>query len=226
MITFSAIIPSGGSGSRSGRDRPKQYELLLGREILLHAARPFLDHPFCMELIIAVDPAWKEAVSALFDSESKSIGVVDGGVRRQDSVKKGLDLVAEEGDVVLVHDAARPCLQKSTIDRVLSGMHRAECVVPGLAVTDTLKQVGPDGYVRQTVRREEFVTVQTPQGFRKEALVNAYRQGSRNGWQVTDEAGLIEKAGGRVLIVDGDRDNIKVTLPGDFARAERLLRRV
>jgi len=143
--------------------------------------------------------------------------VVVGGDTRSDSVRAGLS-VLPFADVVVVHDAARPQASAELFLRVVNAvLLGADAAIPALAVTDTVKRV-IDHEVVGTVAREDLVTVQTPQAFRRETLVNAHASLER----ATDDAALVESIGGRVVIVDGERDNIKITDPGDLERLRRL----
>ena len=143
--------------------------------------------------------------------------VVVGGDTRSDSVRAGLS-VLPFADVVVVHDAARPQASAELFLRVVNAvLLGADAAIPALAVTNTVKRV-IDHEVVGTVAREDLVTVQTPQAFRRETLVNAHASLER----ATDDAALVESIGGRVVIVDGERDNIKITDPGDLERLRRL----
>ena len=148
---------------------------------------------------------------------------VPGGERRRDSVAHG---VAALGDVeyVLVHDVARPLADAALVRRVIDRLVRGDVdgVVPGVAVPDTLKRVDGE-LVLDTIDRSDVVVVQTPQGFKRSALVEAHA--AAPDLDATDDAGLVELAGGRVVIVDGDRDNFKITWPDDLTRAEGVRER-
>ena len=219
---FIAILPAAGRGERSGRSRPKQFEPLLGESILRHSIRPLIESPDCRGVILAVDPDFRDEVVTEVEGFDR-ITIVDGGERRQDSVLAALNHVPSGVPIVLVHDAARPCLQSWLVDRIYRTALRYGAAIPGLPVLDTLKQVDPEGRVVRTVPREEFRLVQTPQGFTLSMLRDAYRTAIERDWSVTDEAGLLERAGEEVVVVDGDPENIKVTIPEDFRRAEDIL---
>ncbi len=220
---FWGIIPSGGRGSRSGASIPKQYVEIAGRTILQHAIDALQSHPDCAGIAVAADPLWHARISEMVADVNVPTILVEGGARRQDSVLSGLNALPGGDGIVLVHDAARPCLSREVIDRVLEGLQTAELALPGLSVIDTLKRVDEDGLVVETVRRESYRTVQTPQGARRSTLQRAFIAARRNGVSVTDEAGLVELTGGRVRVVEGDPRNLKVTRPGDFRVAEDIL---
>ena len=196
-----AIVVAAGSGDRFGG--PKQYELLAGRRVLdwsLDTCRAA-----CDGVVLVVPP---ERVA---ESEAADV-VVAGGASRADSVRAGLAAVPEEADVIVVHDAARPrasaALFAAVIDAVRGG---ADGAVPALPVTDTVKRVDGDTVV-ETLDRSTLVAVQTPQGFRAEMLRKAHASGA----DATDDAALVEQAGGRVVVVPGEPGNGKITHPSDL----------
>ena len=207
------IVVAGGSGTRFGG--PKQFLSLGGRRVVdraVEAARAASDG---VVLVVPAgapvepDPAGAAPVDA----------VVAGGSTRSASVRAGLAVVPADADVVVVHDAARPLAHVSLFERavaaVAAGADAAVCAVP---VTDTIKRVSGTSVV-ETLDRSALVAVQTPQAFRAEALRRAH--GGEP--DATDDAGLVEAAGGRVVVVDGDRRNVKITDPADLAVAEALL---
>jgi 2-C-methyl-D-erythritol 4-phosphate cytidylyltransferase len=199
-------VVAAGSGSRYGG--PKQYELLGGRRVVewsLAQARELTDG-----VVAVVRPDLPG------DVETDGYRLVEGGATRSASVRAGLGCVPPDVTHVLVHDAARPVPVADVWRRVLDALvGGAECVVPVVPVTDTLRE--RDG---ETVDRSRFVAVQTPQGFRIETLRRAHA-GEPDG---TDDASLAEAAGAKVTLVDGDQRNLKITSPTDLALAELLTR--
>jgi len=150
------------------------------------------------------------------------VTVVGGGAERGDSVAAGLRALRDDLDIVLVHDAARCLTPVEVFDRVVAAVAAgAVAVVPGTAVVDTIKQVDEQGYVTATPHRPALRAVQTPQGFRREVLERAHALSS----DATDDAGLVERLGERVLVVEGDPRALKVTSPADLRTAARLLAR-
>lgn len=203
------IVVAGGSGTRFGR--PKQYETLGGSRVLDRSVA--VADEVCDGVVVVV-PEADVATEALRFGH-----VVAGGASRSDSVRAGLACVPPDATVVCVHDAARPFatpqLYGRVTDAVLAG---ADGAVPGLAVTDTIKVIGVDSVVIDTPGRDTLRAVQTPQAFRADVLRRAHAAGS----QGTDDATLVEHLGGRVVVVDGEVDNRKITLPDDldWARAK------
>jgi 2-C-methyl-D-erythritol 4-phosphate cytidylyltransferase len=206
-----AVVVAAGRGERFGA--PKQYERLGGRRVLdwaLEAAGAR-----CEGVVLVVPP---ERAGA---PEPAATTVVGGGATRSASVRAGLAAVPQEAEVVLVHDAARPLAPPELFDAVLTAVAGgADGAVPGLPVTDTVKRVARDGAVLETLDRHELVTVQTPQAFRAGALRAAHAAGG----EASDDAALVEAAGGRVVVVPGDPAAAKVTEPGDLPALEAGLR--
>ena len=217
---FWVVIPAAGIGSRMRADRPKQYLQLAGRTILEHTLDCFLDHPRLKGLVLSLaadDPFWP----ALPCATDPRIHRVEGGAERADSVLAGLlrlvELGAQEGDWVLVHDAARPNLARSDLDRLLAEL--ADDPVGGLLAVparDTLKRIGADGRVAETVDRSLIWQAYTPQMFRFAALHRALADALVAGVAVTDEASALEWAGQAPKLVEGRADNLKITRPEDL----------
>jgi 2-C-methyl-D-erythritol 4-phosphate cytidylyltransferase len=217
---FWVVIPAAGIGSRMRADRPKQYLQLAGRTILEHTLDCFLDHPRLKGLVLSLaadDPFWP----ALPCAADPRIQRVEGGAERADSVLAGLlrlvELGAQEGDWVLVHDAARPNLARSDLDRLLAEL--ADDPVGGLLAVparDTLKRIGADGRVAETVDRSLIWQAYTPQMFRFAALHRALADALVAGVAVTDEASALEWVGQAPRLVEGRADNLKITRPEDL----------
>lgn len=222
MTVTWAVVVAAGSGERLGGDRPKAFARFAGRTLLAASLETLESHDGVDGIVVVVPEGWEERASLLADDlcATKIAAAVAGGDTRADSVAAGLDALPETATEVLVHDAARPLLSHALCDRVLGALRAgADGVVPGLTPTDTVKRVDGDGSVLETLDRAVLRAVQTPQGFRSEILRRALA-GDRTG--ATDCATLVERAGGRVVVVAGDPDNLKVTTPEDLARAEAL----
>ncbi len=225
---FWVVIPAAGIGARMRADRPKQYLQVAGRSILEHTLSCFLDHPQLQGLMVSVatdDPFW----SALPCARDPRVERVAGGRERADSVFSGLLRMAELGagdsDWVLVHDAARPNLAREDLDKLLGAL--AEDSVGGLLgvpVRDTLKRVGDDGRVLQTVDRQTIWQAYTPQMFRLGPLRKAMQAALAAGVRLTDEASAIEWMGLAPRLVEGRADNLKITHPEDLQWLSQLWR--
>nr|WP_288498876.1 2-C-methyl-D-erythritol 4-phosphate cytidylyltransferase [uncultured Pseudomonas sp.] len=225
---FWAVIPAAGIGSRMRADRPKQYLQLAGKSILEHTLHCFLDHPGLRGVVVSLaedDPFWPSLACA----RDGRIHTAAGGAERADSVLNALlrltELGAGEQDWVLVHDAARPNLAQSDLDLLLAEL--AGDAVGGLLAVparDTLKRVGSDGRVRETIDRSVIWQAYTPQMFRLGALHQALAEALVSDVAVTDEASAMEWAGHAPRLIEGRADNLKVTRPEDLHYLERLWR--
>jgi 2-C-methyl-D-erythritol 4-phosphate cytidylyltransferase / 2-C-methyl-D-erythritol 2,4-cyclodiphosphate synthase len=213
-MRIAAILVAAGSGSRFGGETPKQFLVVAGKPVIRHAAEALAAYA---SLLLPVGDA--EPINAAL-SGLEHLQAVPGGAMRQDSVLAGLEaLVGYEPDVVLVHDAARPCIPAGTIPALLSALREHSGAIPGQPVADTLKRVKA-GVIAATVPRDGLFRAQTPQAFRFAVLLAAHRAGVAG---ATDDAALLEAAGGTVAIVPGSEDNIKLTYPEDLLRLERAM---
>ncbi|MDR2306108.1 MAG: 2-C-methyl-D-erythritol 4-phosphate cytidylyltransferase [Paucimonas sp.] len=220
LPAFWAVIPAAGVGARMAADRPKQYLQLGGQTILEHSLDCFLDHPALKGVVVSIadeDPYWP----GLRCAGDPRIQRAPGGRERADSVLNALLLLhaqgASDNDWVLVHDAARPNLARSDLDKLLSEL--ADDPVGGLLAVparDTLKRAGPDDRVAATVDRSTVWQAYTPQMFRLGTLHRALAECLVSDVAVTDESSAIEWAGHAPRLVEGRSDNIKVTRPEDL----------
>lgn len=217
---FWAVIPAAGVGARMRADRPKQYLRLGERTVLEHTLGCFLGHPTLKGLVVclAEDDPWWPGLACAGDPR---IARVAGGCERADSVLNGLlhllELGADEHDWVLVHDAARPNLSREDLDLLLGEL--AEDPVGGLLAVparDTLKRVGKDGRVRETIDRSVIWQAYTPQMFRLGALHRSLADARVSRVAITDEASALEWAGQAPRLVEGRADNLKITRPEDL----------
>ena len=216
------VVPAAGVGRRMQSELPKQYLPLHGRSLIEHALLSLLEHPLIERVVVAIadsDPWWETLAIAA----SPAVTRTAGGAERAESVLNGLHAlagVAAPGDWVLVHDAARPCLQQEDLQRLISAL--SEHPVGGLLgvpVHDTVKRAGQDGSVLETLPREQLWRAFTPQMFRYGPLLEALQEGCAAGRVITDEASAMEQAGHQPLLVEGRSDNIKVTRREDLALA-------
>jgi len=220
LPAFWAVIPAAGVGARMAADRPKQYLMLGGQTILEHSLDCFLGHPALKGVVVSIadeDPYWP----GLRCAHDSRIQRAPGGRERADSVLNALLLLHAQGagddDWVLVHDAARPNLARSDLDRLLAEL--ADDPVGGLLAVparDTLKRAGADGRVSATIDRSTVWQAYTPQMFRLGMLHRALAECLVSDVAVTDESSAIEWAGHAPRLVEGRSDNIKVTRPEDL----------
>jgi len=209
-----AIVVAGGSGARFGA--AKQFSVLGGRRVVDWAVLAAAAACEGVVLVLPEDQVGRLALDVQPDA------VVAGGDSRSASVRAGLAEVPDGVDAVLVHDAARPLAHPGLFQAVLRALvDGADGAVAAVPVADTLKRVGADGRVTETLDRTGLWAVQTPQGFRLDVLRAAHAGNP----EATDDAGLVEAAGGRVVVVAGDRRNLKVTDPADLALLEALVGR-
>jgi len=222
MTQTVALIVAGGRGKRAGGGIPKQYRMLGGESLLQRTIAPFAAHPRidAIRVVIHRDDADLYAVAT---AAFNLLAPVDGGATRQESARNGLESLRNLAPTnVLIHDAARPFVTPDTIERVIDALSdTAPAAIAAMPVVDTLKRTGPGARVTETVDRTGLWGAQTPQGFRYAAILAAHRDMA--GRELTDDAAVAEAAGLPVRLVPGDAGNIKLTLPEDFARGERLL---
>ncbi len=218
-----ALIVGAGRGHRFGGDIPKQYCTLNGEPVLRRTLRAFSSHPG----IDAVQPVIHPDDLELFRVAADGVAVrepVWGGATRQDSVRLGLEHIAEtKPDQVLVHDAARPFVSSTIISSVLEALRTHAGAIPALAVTDTLKRAvteasGGLDIISATVPRDGLWRAQTPQGFRFTELLEAHRKAS--GEALTDDAAVAERHGLSIAIVNGSEQNVKITTTDDLDKAQ------
>jgi 2-C-methyl-D-erythritol 4-phosphate cytidylyltransferase len=214
------LVPAAGAGLRLGPGGPKALRLLAGETLLVHAVRRVAAAPSVHTVVVAAPAAEVEAVRRLL-APVAPVTVVAGGAERQQSVAAALGAVPDGPDIVLVHDAARALAPASLVEAVAAAVRGGhDAVIPVLPVVDTVKEVAPDGTVLGTVDRSVLRAVQTPQGFRRAVLTAAHAAAAD---PLTDDAGLVEKQGLRVVCVPGSDHALKITRPVDLALAEHLL---
>lgn len=225
-LKVAVILVAAGSGDRLGAGTPKAFASLCGESLLAHALRGVFG---CAEVahVIIVSPAAgvdRCLATASCLADHPSVEVVGGGSDRSASVKAGLAALRADDAIVLVHDVAR-CLAPADLFARVIGAVRAghPAVVPALAVTDTVKVVDAHGRVLETPDRASLRAIQTPQGFLREVLVQAHALTRPNVASATDDAGLVERAGGDVRVVAGDYRALKITTPVDLMVATALL---
>ena len=212
-MTIAAIITAAGRGTRAGGDLPKQWQLIAGVPVLAHTLAAFAG----FRTVLTLHPDDRPRAEAL----ASGAQLVEGGASRATSVCNALEALAGQGITkVLIHDGARPFASHALIARVLAALSDAQAAAPALAVTDAL-WTGADGMVTGTRDRSGLYRAQTPQGFDFEAILKAHR---RFKGEAADDVEVARAAGIAVKIVEGCEQNLKLTFPGDFARAEAFLK--
>lgn len=231
-MKVSVIIPAAGLGTRMGRSVPeregtsrKQFMLLNGSPILIHTIRRFVNSPSVTEIIVALrtdDIAWCQDLLAS-QGFAKNIRIVEGGETRQQSVENALAVISDDTELVAVHDAVRPFVDKQVIEKVIREAHDTGAAIVGIVPVDTVKQVHRTK-VRATLPRERLILTQTPQVFRLELLRHAFEQARQDLFVGTDESSLVERLEEvEVSVVLGTDRNIKITKPSDMELARLYL---
>jgi 2-C-methyl-D-erythritol 4-phosphate cytidylyltransferase len=223
-----AIVPAAGTGERFGPGANKPFAGLLGKPMLIWVLEALELSPEIAEVIPVLKAGDMEEGRALVGKSglSKVKRIAEGGRERQDSVLNALGLVGDAAAAVLIHDGARPLLDerliRGTLDGLTDGFDGSVAAVP---LKDTIKDTDEEGVVVSTLRREALRAVQTPQVFGFDTIFRAYEEAARKGYYCTDDSALVERLGGRVRLVMGSYENIKVTTPEDLEIAELLLKR-
>ncbi|MEC8631180.1 MAG: bifunctional 2-C-methyl-D-erythritol 4-phosphate cytidylyltransferase/2-C-methyl-D-erythritol 2,4-cyclodiphosphate synthase [Pseudomonadota bacterium] len=214
----SALIVAAGRGTRAGGEIPKQYQPLLGRAVLSWTIERFVRHPAIDKIIVVLHPEDGHLFNEHCSEWANDVIQVAGGATRDASVRAGLNRVS--GERVLIHDGARPLVPDHVIDGVLRALNTAPGAAPALPVSDALWR-GDLGRVQGPQSREGLYRAQTPQGFETKSILAAHASVTA---PAADDVEVALAAGLAVEITDGSEDNIKLTYPGDFARAERLIK--
>jgi 2-C-methyl-D-erythritol 4-phosphate cytidylyltransferase len=220
-----AIVPSAGLGRRFGVGRNKPFETLGGKPVLIWALEALQKMTEITEIIPVLKKADMQAGTELFKyyKITKVKQIAPGGKERQDSVFNGIHLIRDTGSVVLIHDGARPFLEPKIVRRALKALSGCDGVVIGVPPKDTIKEI-EEQLIRQTLKRDMLIAVQTPQIFFYRPLLDAYEKAVKESFLATDDATLVERNGGRIRVVIGEYTNIKITTPEDLVIAEAFLK--
>jgi 2-C-methyl-D-erythritol 4-phosphate cytidylyltransferase len=220
------VLVAAGQGTRVGGEVPKQYRPIAGVPMVLRALRPFASHPDVVQVVLVLPPSDAESPPEFLRSLGPGLTVVAGGAARADSVAAGLAALSRACTTVLVHDAARPFVERGVIDAVIAHARAGEGAVAAVRVSDTVKEAAPDdaSRVARTVPRDGLWRAHTPQGFPRAVLERAHRGGDPDRPAATDDAALVERLGVPVRLVPDSPRNLKVTTPEDLALAELLAR--
>ncbi len=227
-MRVNALIVAAGEGKRIGNDIPKPFLPIRGRPLILHTLSRFAESQRVRKVILVTAGKELSRCQELIRSDSHLNRVEcilqSGGLRRQDSVSRGLARLDADCEVVVIHDGVRPFISSRLIDRCVELAFKEGAVVVGVPVRDTIKVISADRRVRETPPRDSLWEVQTPQVFRVEIIREAYQLAAREGTEATDDAMLVERIGKGVTLLEGHTTNIKITVPEDFLFAEVLLR--
>ena len=229
LAAAGVVIPAGGLGLRFGRDKPKQFLPLAGVPILIRTCQAFLAVEAIKVVVIAVPADYLQLTADLVRSHIKApladkVVFCPGGKTRQESVRAGLNALPAHISLVLVHDAARPLVDRAIILRCIHGASLHGAVIAAVPVKDTLKKVAESSTIIQTVDRSCLWQAQTPQAAQRALLEMAFAEAERRSITGTDEASLLEAAGIPVRVVEGSERNLKITRPEDLDVAEALIK--
>lgn len=218
-----AVILAGGSSSRMG-GQDKMTALLGGESVLRRSLLAFQRCSMVDEIVLVTSKAGEKAAYFACDGCSKVARVVLGGDSRTDSSYAGVMAAAEDAELILIHDGARPLVTEQVITAVVEAARTYGAALPVVPVVDTVK-TGSDGFVTATPERSTLFAAQTPQGFRAELIKAALSDAIRQSTAITDDASAVERLGMRVRMVEGDVENRKITTPDDLLAAEAILRK-
>ena len=215
-----AVIVAGGSGSRMKSDQPKQFLELTGRPLLMHTLDAFAACDMELILVLPADhiQTWQHLVKK--HEFTTAHQTTTGGATRFDSVKCGLEQIAEEG-IVAIHDGARPLISKDLIERTVSEAKKSGNGIAAVQVKDSIRQLTTEG--NKAVDRSQFYSIQTPQTFNISLIKKAFAACNSN--EFTDDASVLESFGERINLVEGSYENLKVTTPEDLIIATSILER-
>ncbi len=219
------VVVAAGRGTRVGGELPKQFLPVGGVPLLLRAVRPFASHPEVAQVAVVLAPQDAERPPEFLASLlGEALTVTAGGRERADSVAAGIRTLSPDCEIVLVHDGARPFVDRAVIDAVIAHARAGEGAIAAVPVSDTIKEAasGDPTAVGRTVPRDRLWRAQTPQGFPRRVLEDAYDRAGADASQATDEASLVEAHGVVVRLVPDSPRNLKVTTRDDLALAEAL----
>lgn len=222
----SAIILAAGKGARMKAELNKQYLILKDKPIIAHTLTVFENCPLIDEIILVINPEEKEICKTRILERfkfKKITQLVSGGAERQESVHNGLNAVDQRAEIVLIHDGARPLVTSKIIERCVQGAKAYGAVSAGVPIKETIKIMTKDRFVQYTPKREDVWITQTPQAFRIDMIREAHDFAIRHEVLGTDDAMLVEHMGGKVKMVEGDYENLKITTPEDLIAAEAIL---
>ena len=221
MKTRSIVITAAGTGKRMGSDIPKQFLLLAGKPVLMHTIELLYRYSPESQLVLTLPEDHMEDWKALCRAHDFKVEleIVPGGKERYHSIRRALEKCT--GELIAVHDGVRPLVSEETLDRLFEAAEMQTAVVPVVQVKDSLRRTDSGG--SHAVPRSEYRIVQTPQVFDADVLRKAYALPFDD--SLTDDASLVERSGELVFLVDGNDENIKITMPSDLTLAESLVRK-
>lgn len=225
LAKTAALVVAAGKGQRSGLNVPKQFHNLAGKPLILYCLEAFESFSFISEIVLVLPAEFLHVTAVKKDLArfSKLSQIVAGGEERQDSVMNGLEALSPDVEYVAIHDGARPFPPKKATEQAILASQECGAAILAIPVTDTVKQSDADGFILDTIARRALWLAQTPQVFRKDLIIEAHRETRRRGAALTDDAGAVQLLGRPVRLVEGSRNNIKITVNEDFEIATRYL---
>ncbi|MGH7769251.1 MAG: 2-C-methyl-D-erythritol 4-phosphate cytidylyltransferase [Candidatus Binatia bacterium] len=225
-MRVNAVVVAAGEGKRMGGDLPKALIALAGRPLILHTLDRFARSQVRKVILVAPGKQRQEFEQLIATERPFSrleCVLESGGPRRQDSVRRGLNRLDDDCEVVVIHDGARPLVTPAIIDRCVELALKEGAAVVGVPAKDTIKVVSASRRIESTPPRNSLWEIQTPQAFRVEIVREAHRRAEQDGIEATDDAMLVERLGKSVALLEGERSNLKVTTADDLLIAEALI---
>jgi len=219
------IVAGAGVGVRFGGPVKKTFANIDGRAVMLRTLELFANRDDVCQILLAVSVDDYDTIKAKFGANLGFMGVtlVKGGEKRWQTVRNAINEVRDDAELIAVHDAVRPCLTEEKITEVFEAANISGGAILAAPIDSTIKRVGKDDTIEATTDRRRLYLAQTPQVFKRQVLIDAYATMADEGGELTDDAQVVERAGGKVTIVRCDQSNIKITRPGDLRLASAIL---
>lgn len=225
MENIGIVIPAAGQGRRMGKNINKQFLNLLGKPILYHTIKSFIDWGKAAEIVVVLNTEeidhFNDKIKRFFSNRDTRIITADGGKSRKESVYNGIRSLRRDLEYVMIHDGARPLLTVDLIESTYQAVKEFEAVSCGVKVKDTIKIVN-ESFSRKTLNRDSLRAIQTPQAFKTDLIISAHENFSKDA--ALDDASLVEELGKEVYIINGDYNNLKITTAEDLKPAEMILK--
>lgn len=225
MENIGIIIPAAGQGRRMGKKINKQFLNLLGKPILYHTIKSFVDWGKAAEIVVVLNSEefdhFNDKIKRFFSNMDTRIITADGGKSRKESVYNGIKSLKKDVEYVMIHDGARPLITVDLIESTYQAVKKFEAVSCGVKVKDTIKIVD-ESFSRKTLNRDSLRAIQTPQAFKTDLIISAHENFSKDA--ALDDASLVEELGKKVYIISGDYNNLKITTAEDLKPAEMILK--
>lgn len=225
MENIGIIIPAAGQGQRMGKKINKQFLNLLGKPILYHTIKSFVDWGKAAEIVVVLNTEefdhFNDKIKRFFSNMDTRIITADGGKSRKESVYNGIKSLKKDVEYVMIHDGARPLITVDLIESTYQAVKKFEAVSCGVKVKDTIKIVD-ESFSRKTLNRDSLRAIQTPQAFKTDLIISAHENFSKDA--ALDDASLVEELGKKVYIISGDYNNLKITSAEDLKPAEMILK--